>query len=426
MTSLKQSTIATTIASIMAISCFSVFSTHSYANTQLTLPTIQTDQDHDGVDDQFETLHGFDSTRPYDVWRDLDKDHLPALYENILGSDTKQRDNDLFNNRQLFIVSAVADIQGRFADSDTIDKLQASKLNPLQIYQQLLTSKALKQMDFIARAYELLLQRIPDRDGARYYFHQLSNPQGLSAQDVIAQILNSEEFAQMVDVNDNPQFKQWLQTHIDSQNWQSHLLPLTPQANLNQKTYYITQLLVEQSQLAPNDYYVSDMLVQLLTDKNISDDQISRFSHYLSQQDLAAVLLDILISDDYRQARNSQAVANHIDSDADGRPDSIEFVLGFDSQVKDNDVLGSDKQFLQQISTDLTGRALSPQQLEQMQLELKTAGSRSQFLLSLAPYKNKQANLAWVKKLLLPQGQNSTSSSIESILESSAFQARFY
>ncbi|NQZ10259.1 MAG: DUF4214 domain-containing protein, partial [Algicola sp.] len=126
-----------------------------------------------------------DPDKRYDVWRDLDRDHLPLIVELQEGLDTTVADNDVFNNKRLLIIGAVADIQSRFASKAQIKRLLKADFTPVELYQVLLDSHFLARMGFIGRVYQGLLLRKPDLDGARYYHHQLGN--GMSKKAMIGQ-----------------------------------------------------------------------------------------------------------------------------------------------------------------------------------------------------------------------------------------------
>jgi predicted RNA-binding protein YlxR (DUF448 family) len=102
-----------------------------------------------------------------------------------------------------------------------------------------------------------------------------------------------------------------------------------------------------------------------------------------------SILNDLLSGDAYRHSRMTDISSAMDDTDEDGRPDGAEFASGTAVNVKDNDVLGSDWQFVSQMLLDIVATKQSNQQIDTQLVAMKQAKSRA----------------AWVSQLLEQQGQ---------------------
>ena len=329
-----------------------------------------------------------DPDKRYDVWRDLDRDHLPLIVELQEGLDTTVADNDVFNNKRLLIIGAVADIQSRFASKAQIKRLLKADFTPVELYQVLLDSHFLARMGFIGRVYQGLLLRKPDLDGARYYHHQLGN--GMSKKAMIGQFVHSDEFEGLYGELSNRDFVDHMYLNLYDRsppNHESELLTQHLDENILTRAKVMETLLMDGSLFAEQNLYANcvDVLTLLLTDQLPSADEqrfyvLSLKKHGNSKDALKPLLTALLLSDEFRQSRMANISATKADTDGDGLFDGEEFVYGFDVNVKDNDVLGNDLLFVRQMLLDINGKPVSNETLTAGIMAMNQAGSRVDWL----------------------------------------------
>lgn len=399
------------------------------------------DSDGDGISDSVELTHGLNPDRRYDVWRDLDHDHLPLIVELQEGLDSTVADNNVFNNKRLLIIGAIADIQSRFASQSEIKHLLKANITPVELYQALLDGNVLARMGFIGRVYQGLLLRKPDLDGARYYHHQLSN--GMSQEAMIGQFVHSDEFEGLYGELSNRDFVDHMYLNLYDRSPPSDESELiTQRLDENSLTHakVMKTLLMDGSLFAEQNRYanVVDVLTLLLTDQLPSADEQRAYIQsmkVLSEQKLVStkgVLTALLMSDEFRQSRMANISAAKADTDNDGLTDGEEFVYGFDVNVKDNDVLGNDQLFVRQMLLDIKGEKASNEALNAGLVAMKQAGGRVDWvkqLLAKNPEPVSQLFNAMYKrkasKAELSQ-RGDIGKLIEKVLGSSEYSQRFY
>jgi hypothetical protein len=386
-----------------------------------------------------------DPNKPYDVWRDLDGDHLPHFVELLEGFNPDVADNDIFSNNRILVVQAINELYGTFATQDRIDvllkMLNNNRITPVNVYQFLLYGEYFSRMGFIGRVYQAVLLRSPDLDGARYYHHQLGRGVirgGLSKRDMINQFVQSKEFDAFYGDLPDADF-----IHLVHQN------VLGRTANKNEFDGYQQQLKevgADRAQvmlaLIDSKDYIKAFDVQnrvavlslLMTGALPDEIQTKRYLQWLENDDVYGLLRDLMTSDAFRQTR-MPGISNAMDdTDNDGRPDGAEFVEGFDVDVKDNDVIGNDILFVRQVLRDIRPGVYSEKQVEEQVKLLRRAKGRAAWVKQLFE-QHKLSVESWAKVLLkrdaskteLSSWQGADSDSvIEKILNSPQYQARFY
>lgn len=412
---------AITAAFLLGVVC-------SHANT------FEVDSDGDGISDVMENRHGLDPNKPYDVWRDNDEDHLPNIQEYILGLDANSKDNDIYTNQRLLVMSAVVDIQSKIASNKQVEALLKADMKPAQLYQHLLDEPYFANMGFIGRVYQAILYRQADLDGARYYHHMLLN--GMSKLQMVQQFLGSKEFQSTYGELSNEQFIDLAHLNIVGQS------PLSEDADffsdlMNNQGLSRAQLLLVF--IDSSDYIKAldvqkrlEMLGLLLTGE-VPDEQNSRlYRQWLIEENaMHSILRAMLSTDGYRQKRMGRSGA--LDSDGDGKTDAMEFVDGSDITGKDNDVLGNDLAFVRQVLWDIKGKPSSQKEVTFQLTQLNKYKHRSKWLLSLIG-QYELGNSAELVAKLLPQGgftaiDESTVDALEvlnQVIDSEAFGQRFY
>jgi hypothetical protein len=406
-----------------------------------TVAGAVTDSDGDGISDSVELTHGLNPDRRYDVWRDLDRDHLPLIVELQEGLDTTVADNDVFNNKRLLIIQAVADMQSRFASKAQIKRLLKANITPVELYQTLLDGHVLARMSFIGRVYQGLLLRKPDLDGARYYHHQLSS--GMSQETMIGQFVHSDEFAGLYGELSNRDFVDQIYLNLyecSPPSQESALIAQRLNENSLTRTKVMSTLLMDGTMFAELNLYANfvDVLTLLLTDQLPTADEQHGYLQSmkvlsLQKQNITrGVLTPLLMSDEFRQSRMADISAAKADTDGDGLTDGEEFVYGFDVNVKDNDVLGNDRLFVRQMLLDIGAEKATIEALNAGLVAMKQAGGRVDWV-KLLLAKNPEATAKLFNALYKRKAskaelaqQGDIGQLVEKVLESSEYQQRFY
>lgn len=404
------------------------------------------DSDRDGVADHIEVMYGFDPQKPYDVWRDLDQDHLPKLFEVMAHKDHQVKDNDVFSQLQLLGISAIADLHSRLPSDEELEQALIYNKTPIDLYYNLLDAQKLSKMAIIGQAYQTLLSRAPDRDGARYYYHQLNGK--MTEIQMIAQMLGSKEYDKHHIALSDGDFIQWLvrdlsifQANKTAQQYQQHLTSneLTREqlivSHIKNLAKANPQQEKEQNRVF-NATAAVKVLSLLITDTLPNKQQLDYFIKAVEQHDIEVVIQQLLLSDEFRHNRLQDALPSQGDIDNDGRPNGVEFILGFDPHTKDNQVLDKDEDFIRQVFLDGFSQVLTRSQLKGQLLALQQHGSKATWLTGLAQsHVAKDNQTQWLYQTLLTSNQQGTiehnnsaslTTTIDQILQSSQFEARFY
>ena len=425
------------------------------------------DSDGDGISDIVELTHGLNPDRRYDVWRDLDHDHLPLIVELQEGLDTTVGDNDVFNNKRLLIIGAIADIQSRFASKNQIQYLLKADFTPVELYQDLLDNHYLARMGFIGRVYQGLLLRKPDLDGARYYHHQLGN--GMSKEAMIGQFVHSNEFEGLYGELSNRDFVDHMYLNIYDRSAPNELSEVWIQNldnNVLTRARAVQSILRYSVRLIEQNQYANwlDVLALLITNRLPSDEVQQAYRQFIQARSIkvqavkaqsndnileqllqqvhadriqgrnntVGVLTALLMSDEFRQSRMANISAATADTDNDGLFDGEEFVYGFDVNVKDNDVLGNDRLFVRQMLLDINGKFVSNETLTAGLMAMKQAGSRVDWI-KLLLAKNSDPAAKLFNALYKRKGSKAElghsqdiGKLIDKVLSSSEYQSRFY
>lgn len=406
---------------------------------------VNLDSDRDGVADHIEIMYGFDPLKPYDVWRDLDQDHLPKIFEAMAHKDPQAKDNDVFNQLKLLGISAIADLHSRLPSDEELEQALVYSPTPVDLYYNLLDADKLTNMAFIGQAYQTILGRDPDRDGARYYYHQLNGK--MTKAQVIGQMLGSKEYDKYHQSLNDDEFINWLlqdlpvyKTTQAKNQYQQALAN-----NILTREQLILTHVQSQAKAAPEKAYVFNaatavkVLSLLITDALPDQKHFEYFISAIEHQDIELVLQQLLLSDQFREHRLAGALPSEGDIDGDGRPNGVEFILGFDPHKKDNLVLDNDEAFIRQIFLDGFNQVLSKEQLKGQLAQLQKSGDKAIWLTELVKsHVSPSEQSQWLNKTLLAykgayQGKmpslndkGQMTSTIEGILQSNQYQARFY
>ncbi|MGF1529259.1 MAG: DUF4214 domain-containing protein, partial [Candidatus Competibacterales bacterium] len=140
---------------------------------------------------------------------DGDGDGIPDAVEGMVDTDPEVRDNDVFNDVELFVMQQYRDFLGREADPDGaaawIDAIVAGALSPLDLIEAfLLSEEFLGQVStqfpgvvdlaeiYTLALYQGMLQRDPDPDGFAHWVEQFRR--GTSVQSLIGVFFDSQEY----------------------------------------------------------------------------------------------------------------------------------------------------------------------------------------------------------------------------------------
>jgi hypothetical protein len=348
------------------------------------------DTDNDGIPNALEINYGLDPDKPYDGWRDADGDHLPKVLELLLELDDKTPDNDVFNDPKLLVIQAIYDIQSRIGDQQLLNQyllpLTEGLITPVDVYHQLLGEEYFNRMGFIGQLYQLILQRTPDLDGARYYHRQLGS--SMSQQAMVEQFIHSKEFEKRHGELSNQAFTSLIAKQL-SQPTAANVDQLNS-GDISRSEWLLSLI---EKQAKTDSRHRINMLSLLLSGQLPTLQQNTLYQGWLKSEGHAkSILNDLLSGDAYRHSRMTDISSAMDDTDEDGRPDGAEFASGTAVNVKDNDVLGSDWQFVSQMLLDIVATKQSNQQIDTQLAAMKQAKSRA----------------AWVSQLLEQQGQLTT------------------
>ena len=413
---------------------------------------VNLDSDRDGVADHIEIMYGFDPLKPYDVWRDLDQDHLPKIFEVMAHKDPQAKDNDVFDQLKLLGVSAIADLHSRLPSDEELEQALVYSPTPVDLYYNLLDAEKLSNMAFIGQAYQTILGRDPDRDGARYYYHQLNGDMAdsqIAQAQMIGQMLGSKEYDKFHQSLSDDELINWLLQDlpvykaVEAKNQYQQALT----NNILTREQLILAHVQSQAKAAPEKAYVFNaatavkVMSLLITDALPDQKHFEYFVSAIEHQDIELVVQQLLLSDQFREHRLANALPSEGDIDGDGRPNGVEFILGFDPHKKDNLVLDNDEAFIRQIFLDGFNQVLSKEQLKVQLAQLSKSGDKAIWLTELIKnHVSASEQSQWLNKTLLAyqgayQGKAlnfdhhdkaQIIAAIEDILQSNQYQARFY
>ncbi|NQZ07055.1 MAG: DUF4214 domain-containing protein [Algicola sp.] len=347
------------------------------------------DTDGDGFDDKAEVDMGLNPIDAADVWLDDDQDHLPLVVEILEATDANAKDNDVFNNPRLLVQQAYIDMKGRFALGTEIDgwlgQLVSKRSVPSDVYAVLLTEAQLAYMGFIGRVYLATIARTADVGGARYHLNRLRRV--VSKQGLVDAFVGSAEFQLKYGELSNADFVRLVYQNVlgreaDEAGFDSWL------ERLNTEQYSREGMMLffieSQEYIATHDKRLAiDVLSILLTDAAPTPRQSVLYQQLLANEGQGAVVRALLASEGHRTALMANISGAMDDTDNDGIPDGVEFVDGFDVNVKDNDINGNDQLFVKQTLRDMVGEVWSFAEVEAQQVALTAAGSRTQWIKSL-------------------------------------------
>lgn len=344
------------------------------------------DSDNDGVIDAVEIQLGLDPLNSQDAWSDSDGDRLPLVLELSEGLDRNSKDNDVFNNRRLLVQQAYVDMQHRLPTDDKIDlwlAQPATTVGPAQIYNALLDEAHFAHLGFIGRVYQAVLSRAPDAGGVRYYQQLLIN--NLSKQQMVDGFVNSAEFQNGYGSLSNGDFIHQIYLNVlgraaDDSGF-NYYLDLLNNGSLSRgqmmmgfidSPEYINREDVKQR---------VEALSLLLTGQLPSSAHSEQYQQWLINEGHAISVLGALLSSDgYRQNLMANISGATDDTDLDGMPDGVEFVEGYNVNVKDNDINGNSRLLVKQMLRDMIGETWSGQQISEQLTALNQAATRADWV----------------------------------------------
>ncbi|WP_462159435.1 DUF4214 domain-containing protein [Pseudoalteromonas sp. GB56] len=346
------------------------------------------DTNKNGVPDDIENSLGFNGD-PNSVWLDEDGDRMPAVIERLEGLNESVKDNDLVSESRLLVYQAIYDTQLRLSDEDAYFKWRVNQLNAKvtsasDIYAQLFNVKQQDYISFVQRVHNGMLLRDATLVGLRTNWRNLN--QGVTKKQLVERFMNSQEYLNIYGTNVDNDFVKKVYVN---------LLGKSPSfEEENNLVFKLMERVISRSQimlavLESSEYknrvgsspLIKGLYMHLFETKPALNEQVLLES--LFSQNTRDMFRYILANDEYHRPNLVTPFDVSADTDADQRPDGIEFADGYNYLVKDNDVTNDDALFIRQMYRDLVSELWSEELLTQEILELVATSSRGAWAASL-------------------------------------------
>ena len=347
------------------------------------------DTDGDGHNDNVELGYGLDPLNAMDVWIDTDGDRLPLILEKSYSLDEANKDNDVFSNQFLLIELAYTGIRHQFAYPGELgiwNNLLNDGYSLLDLYSGVLNNEHFDNMAFVGRVYQAIMQRSPDLAGLNHHRSMLSS--GGHRQSVVDVFVDSPEFQSLYGSLSNREFVSLIYQNVFGRAADEAGLDYWA-GQLNSNLFTTKTLMLHFIESAE---YISkqdvtqrvDALSLVMTGALPNSEDRIKYKFWLTDEgNPKSVIKALLGSNGYRQSLKESISAATDDTDNDGIPDGVEFALGSDGNLKNNDVNSDDTMFVKQMLRDVTGEAWSDKEVTTQLAALTTATSRTQWIKQL-------------------------------------------
>ncbi|WP_462159442.1 DUF4214 domain-containing protein [Pseudoalteromonas sp. GB56] len=345
-----------------------------------TNPTSNTDNDRDGLRDDYEVYLNIANLTLAQLWADSDGDGLVKALESVLQTNASQKDNDsyrYFNDQtytDMLTRMALAHIRGTLQISDTdLATLQSdlgitTQTPAYDVYAKVASPDALLNLSFIGRAYKAVLERDAAYTGLNSWRSKLNS--GVTELQMVTSFVNSSEFQSKYGSLSDGEFVELVFQNVlgrsPSQSGYDYWVGKLSQPGYTRAHMMLSFVNTPEFMDAQSTIQIVKNIHLAMTGQVIDSAGLARQTTTFDDEGYAleSIMRDNLVAYTFFKNMSPQTQLASRDDDADGLPLRAEFTDGLDSSVMDNGVNDSTEALLKQIARELNDEFYSFQAIE--------------------------------------------------------------